>query len=65
MAKSFVLSDTGVVWRLGGQLDFSHLLTEPKIPPRLPRLTVRKGIKDGWIVGHLKYLILNLYHENN
>jgi len=30
-----------------------------KIPPWLPRLTVRKGIKDGWIVGHLRYLKFN------
>jgi hypothetical protein len=32
------------------------------MPPRLPRSTVRKGIKDGWIVafvGHLRYLKCN------
>ncbi len=56
------LKDTRVIWRLGDNLILATYWRNQKIPPRLPRLTVRKGIKDGWIgwiVGHLRYLKFN------
>ncbi len=54
---------TRVIWRQGDNLILATYWRSQKIPPRLPRLTVRKGIKDGWIdcrlVGHLRHLKFN------
>jgi hypothetical protein len=52
------LKDTRVIWRLWDNLILATYWRSQKIPPRLPRLTVRN--RDGWIVGHLRYLKFNV-----
>jgi hypothetical protein len=52
-----------------GQLDFSHLLTEPKDSSTITTFDSNQwfdcternqGWIDGWIVGHLRYLKFNV-----
>jgi hypothetical protein len=63
------LKETRVIWRLGGQLDFSHLLTEPKDSSTFDCTERNQGWMDcrtlGDIQNSMKFFYSTIGHENS